>query len=740
LRVKDIISTYFENDTKSIIFWLGILTVLLWLPIEYGGRYLHTQVPSQIIIASLTLLLISQRKENILRYPLWGISIFWIFMLFISFIFSYSRLATLEEVMRNVMYITIPILIFTWADNKKKIKLLSYTVISVGTLVCIIALFYFFLDYINTLSFVPASMPLSRTNDLGAYALLIFSLSVSVFLYENKNYFEKFIYAVSSLLSFIVIIFTFSRGIWVSTLIVIIIILFFGRKILKKNIIYIGIFFTLSLIPIIFKWEEIVTRILSLQNILKTAENSIEWRKSLLRGTLNIFFDNPIIGTGLNSFPFVYTLYQEKAGYFSVNPHNYYLQLLAEVGITGLTTFIIFILSIIYLSFKAFKNSEDIFKGIALGLLTGIISSLIHISVDIDWSVISIPVLFWIKVGLLMSIYREVSFVDTRFKDNPITNKFDYIKKTTLIFISICLFSIPLLNLISLNMYTKSTLSDDLNLSEKYIKYAILFSPYPSARHHLQYATILYDKNKLQEAIKIIDKALKLDKFNYLIYKKYSEILMKLSFRNKDKAIEMLIKAVELNPYAHPRLYGDVGDFYIKYFNDKNKAIEWYKKGIQNFPIEQLFKYEGYTPGDRYELYDLYKKLYTYDKKNSKDYKSKMDFIIKTQPKENSLYSNSTITETIYSYWNTVNKGENERIFLVKDANFPEPVKKFKYKVNEILKIERKIFDASIEYNISIINNSKKRDFILIDKLILTNGGWFINDRKIKSMSEVKNE
>jgi hypothetical protein len=132
--------------------------------------------------------------------------------------------------------------------------------------------------------------------------------------------------------------------------------------------------------------------------------------------------------------------------------------------------------------------------------------------------------------------------------------------------------------------------------------------------------------------------------------------------------------------------------------------------------------------------------LYTYDKKNSKDYKSKMDFIIKTQPKENSLYSNSTITETIYSYWNTVNKGENERIFLVKDANFPEPVKKFKYKVNEILKIERKIFDASIEYNISIINNSKKRDFILIDKLILTNGGWFINDRKIKSMSEVKNE
>ncbi|GIW21521.1 MAG: hypothetical protein KatS3mg068_0528 [Candidatus Sericytochromatia bacterium] len=380
-----------------------------------------------------------------------------------------------------------------------------------------------------------------------------------------------------------------------------------------------------------------------------------------MNGAIKIFLDNPIIGTGLNSFSFVYTFYQEKPGYFSINPHNYYLQLLAETGITGFTVFLVFILSIIYLSFKAFKNSEDIFKGIALGLLISIISSLIHISLDIDWTVVAIPVLFWLQVGILMSIYREVNFVDTRFEKNPITDKFDYVKKPTLLLISLSLFSIPLLNLLSLNMYTKSVLTDNLNLSEKYIRYAIFLSPYPSAKHHLRYAEVLYDKKELQESLKIISKALKLDKFSYHIYKKYAEILVSLDLKNKDNALEMLKKAVELNPYAHPRLYSDVGDFYIQYFKDINKGIEWYKKGLEKFPIEQIFKYEAYTPGDRYELYNIYKKLYQYDKKNRNDYKSKMDFILKTQLKENSLYNNSTITETIKTYWELVNKGEDEK-------------------------------------------------------------------------------
>ncbi|GIW21522.1 MAG: hypothetical protein KatS3mg068_0529 [Candidatus Sericytochromatia bacterium] len=81
-----------------------------------------------------------------------------------------------------------------------------------------------------------------------------------------------------------------------------------------------------------------------------------------------------------------------------------------------------------------------------------------------------------------------------------------------------------------------------------------------------------------------------------------------------------------------------------------------------------------------------------------------------------------------------------KKILITKYANFPEPLKIFKYKINDFIKIKREIFTASVEYNISIINKNQKRDFILEDKLILNDNGWFISSRKIKFVLGVKND
>ena len=82
--------------------------------------------------------------------------------------------------------ISIPLIIFSWATSDNRIKLLSYTVLLTGTLVSLIAIYSFLSDYIKTMAFNPVSSPLSRTNDLGAFMLLIFPLSLSSFLYEDK--------------------------------------------------------------------------------------------------------------------------------------------------------------------------------------------------------------------------------------------------------------------------------------------------------------------------------------------------------------------------------------------------------------------------------------------------------------------------------------------------------------------------------------------------------------------------
>jgi O-antigen ligase len=741
-KVLDFLKDCFGDSRINILFFTGVLILLIWMPVEYGARYINTQVAGQVICGGLILILIREKNETFFKYPLWAISFFWIAVLCFSFAFSIARLASLEELMRNILYISLPLIIFSWATSDNRIKLLSYTVLLTGTLVSSIAIFGFLSDYIKTLIFTPASSPLSRTNDLGAYMLLIFPLAISSFLYEDKSPIEKVLYALASILSFITIILTFSRGIWLSIIIAIILVLILGRKILKKNLIYIGIVAVLSAIPIIIKWESIVNRLLSLQNIFLNAENSIEWRKSLLRGSLKIFEDHPVFGTGLNTFGYIYSLYQERAGYFSINPHNYYLQLLTETGVIGFITFVVLALSILYMSFKAFANSENIFKGIALGLLVGIISSLIHISVDIDWSVTAIPILFWVEVGLLIAIYNRVNFKETRYTN--FNDRFNYIKRPVMIIIAISLIIIPTLNFYSLTFYTKANKDfseNDIDNAESNIYWALKLSPWPSAKHHSLYASILLKENKLPEALNVIEKAIKLEKFNYNFYKTYAEIVTKISPRNREMALNALITAVTLNPYMHPKSYEDVGDYFLNEMKNENDAIYWYKNATKHFPLAQLGSYEPYTPDDRYQLYRICKKLGTILEKQSpkeaKEYKYISTFLLNNQRKVESKLGDSTATPTavIKSYWQDYGKpGRDTNKYILEGSMIFQPPSDFTYEFVDFINIEHSIFSAKVEYKILIKSNlggkEQVREYKLIDMVVPTDEkGWQISSR-----------
>jgi O-antigen ligase len=737
-KVIDFLKDCFGDSRINILFFAGLLTLLIWMPLEYGARYINTQVAGQVICGGLILILIREKNSTLFKYPLWAISFFWIAVLSFSFAFSIARLASLEELMRNIMYISLPLIIFSWATSDNRIKLLSYTVLVTGTLVSIVAIISFLADYSKTLVFTPASAPLSRTNDLGAYMLLIFPLALSSFLYEDKSPIEKVLYAMASILSFITIVLTFSRGIWLSTLIALILIFILGRKILKKNLLYIGFVTILSAIPVILKWESIVNRLLSLQNIFSTAENSIEWRKSLLRGSIKIFSDHPVIGTGLNSFPFIYSLYQERAGYYSINPHNYYLQLLTETGVVGFITFVVFSLSILYMSFKAFANSENIFKGISLGLLVGIISSLIHISVDIDWSVSAIPILFWTQVGLLISIYNRVNFKETRYSE--FNDRFNYLKRPVLIIIAISLIIIPTLNFQSLSFYSRANIAlnaNDLESAESEIKWAVRLSPWPSAKHQSVYASVLLKENRLMEALQAIEKAIKLERFNYNYYKTYAEIVTKISPLNRERALNALITAVTLNPYMHPKSYEDVGDYFLTEMKNEKDAVYWYKSATTHFPLTQLSSYESYTPDDRYQLYRIYKKLGNMlenkSPREAKEYKYISVFLLNNQRKLESKMGEATATPTavIKSYWQEYKKPVPDfSKYILDKADIFNPPPRYSYEFVDFVNIEHNIFSARVEYIILIKDNGKTRQYRLIDEVVPTDEkGWQISDR-----------
>ncbi|MEK7433389.1 MAG: O-antigen ligase family protein [Cyanobacteriota bacterium] len=741
LDIKDFFKICFIDVRTDVLFFLGILLLLFWMPIEYGARYINVQTAGEIITGSLILLLFKQKNNFFYKYPLWAISIFWIGVLSLSLLFSSSKLLSMEELLRNLMYISLPIIVFGWADSESRRKLLSYTVIGAGSLVSIIGIAFFLFYYIKTLNMEAAAMPLTRSNDLGAYLLLIFPLALSNFLYEEKRYLDKFLYAFTACLSLVTIIFTFSRGIWLTSIFSVILILIFGFRILKKNIISLVVMGILAFIPIVIKWDSIVNRFLSIQNIFNTSENSIEWRKSLLRGALNMFYDNPIIGSGLNTFSQVFPFYQDTAGYYSINPHNYYLQLLAETGIMGFFTFIILILSILYMSFKAFINSENIFKGISLGLLVGIISSLIHISLDIEWSVSAIPILFWIEVGILISIYGAVGFKETRF--TTLSDRFDYIKKPVSFVIAIFLILISFSNYEASILYAKSmffTQENNLENAKKYNYWARSVLPVNSAKFLNSYSELLVKENKFEEALEFSKKAIISDRYSSNYYKTYSDILMKIDpVKHKDMALETLITAVTYNPYMHPKLYKQVADFYLIQMNKPYEAIKFLKTGASNFPIFNLYNYERFTPDHRYQLYLLYKLLGSLSSKDSpvtsKDYSRVAKFLLETEPETPSTIINKQLSKpalTVKNYWKDIKNKKDTRIYIYKDAKFDLPPKELDFEFIDYINIEHRLFTMNVEYMLSVKNNDEKRNLIVKDILILTEGGWQIFKRDIE--------
>lgn len=99
---------------------------------------------------------------------------------------------------------------------------------------------------------------------------------------------------------------------------------------------------------------------------------------------LKIFFDNPVIGAGLNSFGTAFPNYDTWNGTFRVEQaHNDYLQILADAGIIGFICIASFVVLLFKKGFQVIGNTTDNFRrNTAIGALAGCFGILLHSFVD----------------------------------------------------------------------------------------------------------------------------------------------------------------------------------------------------------------------------------------------------------------------------------------------------------------------------------------------------------------------
>jgi O-antigen ligase len=130
-------------------------------------------------------------------------------------------------------------------------------------------------------------------------------------------------------------------------------------------------------------------------------------RGEMLRDSLHIFRDHPVIGTGLGTLQEVFPLYESFYDGLIVNhSHNDYAEALAETGIVGGLCGFAFIVLLFWMAWRILAVEKDP-QGFAYhaGALVACLGLLVHAGVDFNFHIPSNALIFLLQSALATSAF-----------------------------------------------------------------------------------------------------------------------------------------------------------------------------------------------------------------------------------------------------------------------------------------------------------------------------------------------
>jgi|GEM_PF-2612606 len=127
-------------------------------------------------------------------------------------------------------------------------------------------------------------------------------------------------------------------------------------------------------------------------------------RISYWRGALRMIKARPFLGVGSAAFGSAYPRFKVPGGYDSQEAHNDPLQVLAETGIAGFVPFMAFWVVVVLFGLQRSSGESSVsVRCLRLGLLFGIVSFLLHSLVDFDFQIPGIALTVYAFCGLLIA-------------------------------------------------------------------------------------------------------------------------------------------------------------------------------------------------------------------------------------------------------------------------------------------------------------------------------------------------
>jgi O-antigen ligase len=265
------------------------------------------------------------------------------------------------------------------------------------------------------------SSTFGNADHLAGYMEMAIPLLLGLFLTGFRGI-KLFLVIVLTVLLFIALILSLSRGGWFGTLsglFFMSVALFFNPYFQSKRLFLTLVCGFLVVGFIVLSSTPVVKRIRTLEQNNKIS--IIESRVSRWRGTIAMIKDHPILGTGPGTFAIVFTQYQPPGhANRSFFAHNDYLHFASEVGLLLIAIIVWMIITLFIKGFEKMKNPSRLVRGVTIGAMSGITAILVHSISDFNLHIPANALLFTILCAIIVSPVHKHEAPQS--KPTPITN------------------------------------------------------------------------------------------------------------------------------------------------------------------------------------------------------------------------------------------------------------------------------------------------------------------------------
>ncbi|MBC7543638.1 MAG: O-antigen ligase family protein [Candidatus Sericytochromatia bacterium] len=693
-------------DRRTLVPW-ALLAVVGGVLLAYGGRYLPAQLLAQIAIGGL--LLLTLMLPGAARFP-WRWPFAAIFTIGVaSTVGSVNRLASIEELCRWAVCLATAWIAWRTVDALRRAQF-SLAIVGLGTLAAASGL----IDIVVHHADLAASF-FNRSNDLAAYLLLTLPLTLVLTGGESRTW--RTIGTLAFAAQIMALLMTQSRSALLAAGIGLAYLLFNTAGIVRRRMI-VGSLATgvVGLVLVGPYAMRFVARFTSLvQSLLgRGDETSTPWRQALLRAAMGMGMDHPLLGTGPGTYATASRAYQDQPGYYSINAHNFYVQLFGETGTLGLLAWC-GLFAAMGLAMWRIRQVPAEERAPQTALAAALIAALVHIGFDLDWSVLAIPLLFWLMAGMLLAGVAP-----------PIESETAPTRSGRVIRLAaaLVLLIVPTRSAIATRDFQKGdralSQGDIAGALDSYDK-AQAALPHHSAAVAGSRAEAFTLLRRYDDALVAVDEAIHLDPLNAAYPLQKAQLLAAKGDIKGAAAVGA--DAVRINPYRHPLPYIVLARW-LRQLGQTDAALGWLEQGESRFPLRALGRYEAYTPGDRYEVASLFllKASLQAPKDAAAAQRSRdraQEVLTAEAPTPGLPAALATPSGTVDAYW-AAYKAKKPLVGVLPGAGVPLPPKDLPASRQGWVWVERDRTTAHLVYTRPGV------PMRIVDDLELRDGGWLI--------------